>query len=121
MRESTPPKLRSDGLATFKADFANMAGIQQSTERSYSPIFRTRGLQDGDGDEAYAERLAEMALELDQAFDYMKDVGEYLKEKEDIQILEGQEQQARTAIEEHMDLVDELNELMLMENDRADL
>lgn len=62
-----------------------------------------------------------MALELDQAFDYMKDVGEYLKEKEDIQILEGQEQQARTAIEEHMDLVDELNELMLMENDRADL
>ena len=98
-----------------------MAGIQQSTERSYSPIFRTRGLQDGDGDEAYAERLAEMALELDQAFDYMKDVGEYLKEKEDIQILEGQEQQARTAIEEHMDLVDELNELMLMENDRADL
>lgn len=62
-----------------------------------------------------------MALEVDQAFDYMKDVGEYLKEKEDIKILEGQEQQARTAIEEHMDLVDELNELMLMENDRADL
>ena len=42
IRTSTPPRMQSEGLASFKQDFAQMAG--KVTERSYSPIFRARGL-----------------------------------------------------------------------------
>ena len=64
-----------------------MSGLESQTQRSYSPVFRSRKLADDDGDDVYAERIAEMAVEMDLALDYMKDVGTFLKEREDINIL----------------------------------
>ena len=60
-----------------------MAGIAHGNERSYSPAYRARGLQDDDALELYWERVAEMGLEMDMALDYLGDVGKFLEEKED--------------------------------------
>ena len=50
-------------------------GAPEIAERSYSPVFKARKLADDDDLDVYAERIAEIGLEMDQAFDYMKDVG----------------------------------------------
>lgn len=76
IRHHTPPKTTSDGLKSFKDEFAEMVG--KATQRSYSPIYKPRGLNDDDSDAVYDERVAEMALEMDLALDYMKDVGNFL-------------------------------------------
>ena len=96
-----------------------MAGIA-STERSYSPIFKSRGLADDDKDEVYAERVAEIALEMDMALDYMGEVGKFLEEKKDIQLLGDCEEITQNVVEEHIDIIQKLNEDFLAENLEAD-
>ena len=56
-----------------------MAGIVARTERSYSPVFRARGLRDDDELEVYVERIQEIGLEMDLALEYMKDVGQFIE------------------------------------------
>ena len=97
-----------------------MAGINHTVERSYSPVFRPRKLADDDDDEIYVERIAEIALEMDQALDYMKDVGVFLKDKEDTNLLGDCKEITQKAIDEHFDVLDELNEELLKQNDEAD-
>lgn len=59
-----------------------MAGKTDMTrKRSYSPVYRARGLNHEDEDEVYIERIAEMAVEMDQALDYLKDIGSFLQAK----------------------------------------
>ena len=87
-----------------------MSGINaRGTERSYSPVYRARGLADDAPDEEYAERIAEMGLEMDMALEYMGDVGKFLTEKEDIQILEYCEEATAIMIDNHIDTVEKLN------------
>ena len=66
-----------------------MAGLHSGAimERSYSPVYKARGLRYDDPLEVYAERVAEMALEMDMAMDYMGDVGKFLEEKKDLVLL----------------------------------
>lgn len=97
-----------------------MAGIGKGIERSYSPVYKARGLQLDDPDEVYAERVAEMALEMDMALDYMGDVGKYLEAKEDIAILNECEEMAEQMIDDHIDIMDKLNHEFLNENIEAD-
>lgn len=61
-----------------------------------------------------------MALEMDQAHDYMKEVGQYLQEREDIAIMKDCEQTTKDVIDEHIDMMEELNSWMLAENMAAD-
>ena len=82
-----------------------MAGIVQSTERSYSPVYRARGLNDEDPLEVYWERVAEMALEMDMALDYMGDLGKFLEEKEDTILLGDCEKMAEKVIDDHIDVM----------------
>ena len=65
-----------------------MAGIGHGNERSYSPVYRARGLNDDDDLEVYFERVAEMGLEMDMALDFMGDLGKFLEAKEDTQLLD---------------------------------
>ena len=65
-----------------------MAGMNSIVERSYSPVFKARGLRDDDPPEVYVERVAEIALEMDMAMNFMGDVGKFLEDKEDIALLE---------------------------------
>ena len=53
IRHTTPPKSESKGLVSFKEEFASMAGKGIVAERSYSPVFRPRGLKDSDPIETY--------------------------------------------------------------------
>ena len=96
-------------------------GVTTATQRSYSPVYRARGLNDDDPDHVYDERVAEIALEMDLALEFMKDVGTFLKEKEDIQMLQDCEEQVETVLDKHCDMLDDLNKMMLVENDKADL
>ena len=73
-----------------------------------------------DPDDVYVERIAEMALEMDQAFEYMKEVGTYLQDKEDIEILGNCNEMTEQVIDQHLDLIADLNDMMLKENDEAD-
>ena len=82
-----------------------MAGIVQSTERSYSPVYRARGLNDSDPLEVYWERVAEMGLEMDMALDYMGDLGKFLEEKEDTILLGDCEKMAEKVIDDHIDVM----------------
>ena len=107
MRAVTPRKTQSDGLSSFKAEFAALAG-KHIGERSYSPVFHPRGLNDEDNDEEYEERIAEMALEMDMAMAFMGEVGTFLHEKEDIQLLQCQEKIVEKAFDDHMEMVDQL-------------
>lgn len=66
-------------------------------------------MDNDDPDETYVERIAEIALEMDQALDFMKDVGVFLKEKTDVEILKGCEKQAQDIMDAHFDLLDDLN------------
>lgn len=120
MRHSTPPKTQSDGLNSFKQEFASMAGIAAYAERSYSPVFRPRGLQFEDPLEVHAERVAEIALEMDMALDFLGDVGKFLEAKEDIEILENCEDMAQHMIDDHVDIIQKLNQDFLNENIEAD-
>ena len=120
IRHSTPPRTQSDGLNSFKQEFASMAGIAASVERSYSPVFRPRGLQHDDPLEVHAERVAEIALEMDMALDFMGDVGKFLEAKEDIEILGNCEEMAEQMIHNHIDIMDKLNQDFLNENIEAD-
>lgn len=61
-----------------------------------------------------------MALEMDQAFDYMKEIGTYLKEKEDVAIVKECEEMTKNVFEDHMDIMEELNAMMLADNEEAD-
>ena len=97
-----------------------MAGIAASVERSYSPVFRPRGLQHDDPLEVHAERVAEIALEMDMALEFMGDVGKFLEAKEDIEILGNCEEMAEQMIHNHIDIMDKLNQDFLSENIEAD-
>ena len=57
---------------------------------------------------------------MDQAHDYMKEVGQYLQEREDIAIMKDCEQTTKDVIDEHIDMMEELNSWMLAENMAAD-
>jgi len=74
IRAVTPPKSQSNGLSSFKAEFAAMVGKPTQSQRSYSPMYKPRGLKDEDPDEVYDERVAEMALEMDMAMEYLGDL-----------------------------------------------
>lgn len=89
-------------------------------ERSYSPVYRARGLNDDDDEEVYVERIAEIALEMDLALDYMKDVGKFLTDREDMDILNDCEEMTQVVIENHIDLMTKLNEEFIEENLAAD-
>ena len=54
-----------------------MTGLEHGAimERSYSPVYKARGLREDDPLEVYAERVAEIGLEMDMALEYMGDVG----------------------------------------------
>jgi len=121
MRAVTPTKSQSEGLNSFKAEFAAMMGKPTQRERSYSPIYKCRNLKDDDPDEVYDERVAEIALEMDMAMEYLGDLTTFFKKREDIAILENCEQIAEEAIDEHIDLVDKVYAIMCAENDLADL
>ena len=97
-----------------------MAGIAQGTDRSYSPVYRARRLGDDDEDEVYEERIAQIALEMDQALDYMGEVGKFIEDREDIDILGDCEEMAQNVIEKHIDLIDQLNNEFIEENLQAD-
>ena len=120
MRQSTPPKGTSDGLKSFKEEFASMSGIETRTERSYSPIFRAKGLNDDDPDNLYIERIDEMALDMGNAMNYVTDLTKFVAEKEDMEILENCEDIVHDAIDKHIDFVEKMNQDLLLENEEAD-
>lgn len=120
IRAVTPPRTHTEGLSSFKAEFAAMTGKDTHTQRSYSPVYKPRGLKDEDPDEVYDERVAEMALEMDLAMEYMGDLGEFLKKREDIETLQECEELAADAIENHLDVVEKMYTMILAENELAD-
>ena len=99
-----------------------MTGLEHGAimERSYSPVYKARGLREDDPLEVYAERVAEMGLEMDMAMEYMDDVGKFLGEKKDLVLLGDCEKMAEDVIDQHMDIMDEMNEQFLRENLEAD-
>ena len=98
-----------------------MTGKPTQSQRSYSPVYKCRGLNDDDPDEVYDERVAEMALEMDMAMEYLGDLNTFFKKREDIAILENCEEMAAEAIDEHIDLVEKVYALICAENEVADL
>lgn len=97
-----------------------MTGKPTQSVRSYSPVYKPRGLKDDDSLSIYEERVAEMALEMDLAMDYLGDMGEYFKKRQEIEVLEECEEMAVDAIEDHIDLVEQMHAMILAENELAD-
>jgi len=76
-------------------------------------VYRAKGLNDEDPNDLYMDRMAEMALEMDQAFDYLKEIGTFLETKEDVGVLDECEKEAEKAIDQHIDLLEDLSSMML--------
>ena len=57
-----------------------------------------------------------MGLEMDMALDFMGDLGKFLEAKEDTQLLDECNKVAEKVIEDHIDVMEELNEEFLEEN-----
>lgn len=76
-------------------------------------MYRAKGLNDEDPNDLYMDRMAEMALEMDQAFDYLKEIGTFLETKEDVGVLDECEKEAEKAIDQHIDLLEDLSSMML--------
>ena len=61
-----------------------------------------------------------MALEMDLAMDYLGDMGDYFKKREDMNVLEECEEIAADAIEEHINVMEQVHAMILAENEAAD-
>ena len=57
---------------------------------------------------------------MDMALNYMGELGTFLTEKEDLAILGDQEELASKVVNEHIDMMEKMNEEFLRENEEAD-
>ena len=57
---------------------------------------------------------------MDMALNYMGELGAFLTEKEDLAILGDQEELASKVVNEHIDMMEKMNEEFLRENEEAD-
>ena len=104
----------------FKAEFAMMANKEITTQRSYSPVYKPRGLGDDDPLDVYEERVAEMGLEMDMAMEYLGDLQLFMKEGKEMEMLDKCNDTAAEAIDEHCETLKQIQAMMLAENDEAD-
>ena len=100
-RASTPDNLpvTIDGL--FK-QFDDYVPEEKCVIRSYSPVPRSRPLNDDDDDEKYDTRMIELANDFDDCLDFMKDLCYFIKSGEDVQLMDNIKEITETAIDDHL-------------------
>ena len=75
--------------------------------RSYSPVPRSRPLNDDDNQEAYVTRMIELGNDFDDCLDFMKDLCYFVKDGEDVTLMNDIKGITSQAIDEHLEVMEE--------------
>ena len=75
--------------------------------RCYSPVPRSRPLDESDTNEACFARMLELGNDLEECMEFVKDLCYHVKESEDLKAMDGMQKITEKAIDEHLAVMDE--------------
>lgn len=99
----------------------NETDLPQKVEfRSYSPIPRSRLLEDDDPDQTYVERVMEIGNDMDLALGFMEDLQNHFKKGTDLKLFDNMTGLTEKVIDDHIECMEKASKDFFKANFETD-